>query len=169
MTIIAGRQVPRNLAIAPDGFGMIEQWLRVGELELHHPFLQTCLFLAKDGFPPVEITEASGGLVRLDGKSKSGLEDVVVIGDVVADSLSFPTDAETYTFDVAADGTALDFDSQSCVASNRWQLLNPGGTVVDDEPCTDDFSRSLDAGMWTLRIYSDDDTFGDYSFQVRGQ
>lgn len=93
-----------------------------------------------------------------------------VIGDTANVVLSFPTDNETYTFDVAVDGTALVFDSQGCSpTSQRWLLRRPDGSLVVWKYCYQDFTATLDAGTHTLMVYTNDDRFGTMQFQVREQ
>jgi len=91
---------------------------------------------------------------------------VNTLDDVVSGVLSFPVDSERYSFEIAADGTEVFFDPQGCASGLRWQLIAPDGVGEASKNCFVDFSWTLDAGTWTIRVYSNDDRFGAYQFRI---
>src|SRR5690625_3742620 len=74
-----------DLAAPPDGLVVIEQRLRIAQLELEQAAAQAFFPSPQDSIAAEEITEARARLLRLHRETQAGLQHMILIGDVVAE------------------------------------------------------------------------------------
>ena len=64
---------------------MVKQRRWIGELELQHLAGQTLLSLGQHRLAANEVAEPAGWLFGLDGETKAGFQNMILVGDVMAE------------------------------------------------------------------------------------
>ncbi|MEM7095249.1 MAG: VWD domain-containing protein [Actinomycetota bacterium] len=103
---------------------------------------------------------------RLWNLPERSVAESLTLDTVVSDSTDFPFDVDTWTFEVAEDGTELFYDNRGCNLFGRIDFIDPSGTTINSDRCGDDYRWFADAGTWTIRHRSNSDDFGSYSFRL---
>jgi len=92
----------------------------------------------------------------------------LALNEAVAGNLQFRTDEHTFNLTIEQDGTQVYFDNISCFVDGRtrWELTSADGTRVFESGCNGEHLRTLDTGVWSLRIYNTSFAAARYSFRT---
>ena len=92
----------------------------------------------------------------------------ITVGQTVSGSLTSAGQQADYTFSATAGEVIQAHALGSCVDGLEWQLIGPGGTLLDFSVACHDLGRDTlaTAGTYTIRELGDQTSVGAYSFAL---